>query len=193
MLTGSLDYETTLASLARLVAGTLADWCEIDLVEDGGEIRRLVVAHVDPALEPAALELQERPLSGELPRRSRACSPTPTRMVAEADEVALARVARGEEQTRLVTELGIRSAMIVPLVGRGHVLGALTLVRAAGERTRASISTRLRGWPVASPPRSIRVGSIAAPCRPARGSPASSRGSTASCGRPIRPRSGSLS
>ena len=28
MLTGSLDYETTLASLARLVAGTLADWCD---------------------------------------------------------------------------------------------------------------------------------------------------------------------
>src|SRR6185436_19121752 len=34
--------------------------------------------------------------------------------------------------TRLVTALVLHSAMIVPLVGRGHVLGALTLVRASG-------------------------------------------------------------
>ena len=134
MLTGSLDYETTLASLARLVAGTLADWCEIDLVEDGGEIRRLVVAHVDPALEPVARQLQEQPLTGaELPEAlARVLADAHPEMVADADEFALGRVARGAEPTRLVTALGIRSAMIVPLVGRGHVLGALTLVRATG-------------------------------------------------------------
>src|SRR5262245_18394427 len=61
-------------------------------------------------------------------------------MVAEADEVALARVARGGEHTRLVTALGIHSAMIVTLVGRGHVLGALTLVRAGSAAyTRADL------------------------------------------------------
>jgi PAS domain S-box-containing protein len=133
MLTGSLDYETTLSSLARLVAGTLADWCEIDLVEDGGETRRLVVAHADPALESVAQELQECPLSGELPEAlARVLADAHPEMVVEADEMALTRVARGEEHTRLVTELGMHSAMIVPLVGRGHVLGALTLVRASG-------------------------------------------------------------
>jgi PAS domain S-box-containing protein len=133
MLTGSLDYETTLSSLARLIAGTLADWCEIDLVEDGGEIRRLVVAHVDPGLESAAQELQERPLADELPEAlARVLADAHPEMVVAADEVALARVARGDEHTRLVTTLGIHSAMIVPLVGRGHVLGALTLVRAGG-------------------------------------------------------------
>src|SRR5262249_39021547 len=123
MLTGSLDYETTLSSLARLVAGTLADWCEIDLVEDGGEIRRLVVAPADPALESVAQELQERPLAGELPEAlARVLADAHPEMLMEPDEMALARVARDEEHARLVLALGLHSAMIVPLVGRGHVL-----------------------------------------------------------------------
>src|SRR4029453_16301090 len=53
-------------------------------------------------------------------------------LIAEADEAALARMAVGERQTRLVTTLGIRSAMIVPLGGRGHARGAVTLVRPEG-------------------------------------------------------------
>jgi PAS domain S-box-containing protein len=134
MLTGSLDYETTLASLARLLAGTLADWCMIDLVEDGGEIRRLVVAHSDATRELVARELQGHPLrAAELPETlARVLTGAHAELIAEADEAAIARMAVGERQTRLVTTLGIRSAMIVPLVGRGHVLGALTLVRAEG-------------------------------------------------------------
>ena len=54
MLTVSVDYMTTLAGLARLAAGTLADWCVIDLVGDDGALRRLAVAHADPAREPFA-------------------------------------------------------------------------------------------------------------------------------------------
>ena len=135
MLTGSLDYETTLASLARLLAGTLADWCMIDLVEDGGEIRRLVVAHSDPTRELVARELQGHPLrASELPEAlARVLTGAHAELIGEADAAAIARMAVGERQTRLVTTLGTRSAMIVPLVGRGHVLGALTLVRAEGE------------------------------------------------------------
>src|SRR4030095_14560065 len=135
MLTGSLDYATTLASLARLLAGTLADWCMIDLVEDGGEIRRLVVAHSDPTRELVARELQGHPLrTSELPEAlARVLTGAHAEMIGEADAAAIARMAVGERQTRLGTPRGARSAMIVPLVGRGHVLGAVTLVRAEGE------------------------------------------------------------
>ncbi len=34
LLTGSLDYEETLARLGRLCVQSLADTCELDLVED---------------------------------------------------------------------------------------------------------------------------------------------------------------
>ena len=43
ILASSLDYQATLASLARLVVPRLADWCAIDLLEDDGSINQLAV------------------------------------------------------------------------------------------------------------------------------------------------------
>src|SRR5439155_21200888 len=56
-LASSLDYETTLANLARLAVPEFADWCAIDMVQEDGSIRRLTVAHVDPAKVQWANEL----------------------------------------------------------------------------------------------------------------------------------------
>ncbi len=47
-LSSSLDYEATLATVARLAVPTLADWCAVDLLGDDGSIERMAVAHVDP-------------------------------------------------------------------------------------------------------------------------------------------------
>src|SRR5437867_4509014 len=46
---GSLDYQTTLADVARLAVPFLADWCTADLLEPDGGLRRIAVAHADPA------------------------------------------------------------------------------------------------------------------------------------------------
>ncbi|MGZ4751556.1 MAG: GAF domain-containing protein [Oryzihumus sp.] len=47
-LASSLDYRSTLANVARLAVPTLADWCAVQVVEDGN-LTTLAVAHVDPA------------------------------------------------------------------------------------------------------------------------------------------------
>jgi len=49
----------------------------------------------------------------------------------EASEELLAAIARDAEQVELVRSLGVKSAMIVPLVTRGHTLGTITLVVSA--------------------------------------------------------------
>jgi signal transduction histidine kinase len=49
----------------------------------------------------------------------------------EASEDLLAAIARDAEQIELVRSLGVKSAMIVPLVTRGHTLGTITLVVSA--------------------------------------------------------------
>jgi PAS domain S-box-containing protein len=137
MLTLSADYATTLAGLARLAAGSLADWCVIDVVGDDGALRRLAVVHADPAREPLARAYQRRPVTGaEVPEAlSEALASGRAELVAEVDDEERRRLVRGAEQERLVEGLGLRSAMLVPLVSRGHVVGALTLVRgASGER-----------------------------------------------------------
>jgi PAS domain S-box-containing protein len=59
-LSSSLDYRETLASVARLVVPTLADWCAVDVVEEDGSVERLAVAQQNPAKAALARELQER-------------------------------------------------------------------------------------------------------------------------------------
>ena len=44
-LASSLDYEVTLRNVAKLAVPTFADWCAIDVVDDG-RLRRVAVAHV---------------------------------------------------------------------------------------------------------------------------------------------------
>ena len=133
MLTLSADYATTLAGLARLAAGSLADWCVIDLVGDDGELRRLAVAHADPAREHLARLFQARPVTGaDLPEAlSEALASGRAELAAEVDAEGRRRLVRGEEQERLVDGLGLRSVMLVPLVSRGRVVGLLMLVRGA--------------------------------------------------------------
>jgi PAS domain S-box-containing protein len=135
MLTASPEYATTLTALTRLLAGTLADWCVIDLADEDRGLRRLAVAHADPSREHLVRALQSRPVSGaDLPEALRlALASGHAELLAEVTEVERRRLVRGEEQERLVDGLGLRSAMIAPLVSHGRVLGVLTLVQADGE------------------------------------------------------------
>jgi hypothetical protein len=48
ILSSSLDYETTLTTIARLAVPTLGDWCTVDIVRDDGQIHALAIAHRDP-------------------------------------------------------------------------------------------------------------------------------------------------
>src|SRR5690606_21299321 len=69
VLSGSLDWEDTLAAVAELAVRSLADFCVIDIVEDG-EIKRVKAAHADPA----KVALTERLL--DYPPESSAPHPT---------------------------------------------------------------------------------------------------------------------
>jgi GAF domain-containing protein len=48
VMASSLDYRTTLSSVARLAVPTLADWCTVDILDEEGSVDRLAVAHQDP-------------------------------------------------------------------------------------------------------------------------------------------------
>jgi PAS domain S-box-containing protein len=135
MLTGSADYTATLTGLARLVAGTLADWCVVDLVGDDGELRRLAVVHVDPAREHLARVLQAGPVSGaDVPEAlAQVLASGHAELIAAVSAAERRRLLHGEEQERLGDGLGLHSVMLLPLVSRGQAVGALTLVRASGE------------------------------------------------------------
>jgi PAS domain S-box-containing protein len=136
LLAGSLDPETTLQNLADLAVRQMADWCGIELVDDEGGLRNVATAHVDPARVRLAHELRERyPADPKAPigvpnviRTGR-----PEIYPEIADEI-LVESAVDDEHLRLMRELGLVSAMIVPLEARGRVLGALTLIASESGR-----------------------------------------------------------
>src|ERR687885_749943 len=131
-LSSSLDYRTTLASVARLAVPRLADWCAVDIVEEDGSLERLAVEHEDPQKVQLARELQERyPPDPEASRGvRRVVRSGQSEFYPDIADEMLVAAARDAEHLRLMRELGFISAIIVPLVARGRTLGAITLVSA---------------------------------------------------------------
>src|SRR3954454_5207591 len=133
-LTESLDYQRTLAEVAKMAVPTFADWCAIDLVEDD-RLHRLAVEHVDPDKVALAVELQHRyPAEREAGGVWDVIRTAETLLVAEITDEMIAPSAKDEEHLRLLLALQLRSIIIVPLVARGSVLGAMTMVMAESDR-----------------------------------------------------------
>ncbi len=133
LLSTSLDYEQTLARLARLAVPRLADWCAIDIAGEDGTIQRLTVAHQDPAKVRWATELQQRrPPDPDAAHGVAFVIRTgqPEFFPEIPQSVIEAAVADDEELRRIIDELGLRSSICVPLTARGRTLGALTLIAA---------------------------------------------------------------
>lgn len=132
-LASSLDYESTLASLVRLPVPVLAGACVIDVVGESGALRRLAYA---PSSSPIAA-----PLTTLAARYAPSWdSPAVVIDVLRTREPALVAEVTDEwieahtdsaDEAALRRATGVRSLLIVPLVARDQVLGALTLMRAS--------------------------------------------------------------
>ena len=133
LLDASLDYQTTLQEVARVAVRTLADWCIVHLLEQDGTIRWLALAHGDPAKEALARELQERyPATDGVARVLRTgVSEIYGAQSSDADRAARAHDA---DHLRMLRLLDSRSVMIVPLVARGRMLGAVSLISTRPDR-----------------------------------------------------------
>jgi serine phosphatase RsbU (regulator of sigma subunit)/PAS domain-containing protein len=136
LLAQSLDPDETLRRLAQLAVPRLADWCAVYIATPGG-IETVAVAHDDPEKVEKAWEFSRRyPTDAnaeggvaEVVRTGRSAH------VPRIERELVAASAPDEDFTRIVyDELGLRSALTVPLQARGERFGALTLVSAESGR-----------------------------------------------------------
>lgn len=136
LASSTLDYEATLEALTRLVVPRLADWCSVELLDEEGLTRQVSVAHVDPAKVRYAQELRQRyPPRPEDPHGVLEVIRTGQgEFLPDIPDELLVAGARDAEHLRIARELGLRSAMVVPLTARGRTLGALSLVNAESRR-----------------------------------------------------------
>lgn len=136
VLASSLDYETTLSSVARLAVPNIADWCAVDLLTEAEGVQRLAVAHVDPEKVRLAYELQKR--YPENPNASHGLhqvlrSGVPD-MLSEIPQELLEASARDAEHLEIIRSLGLTSYIVMPLIARGRILGAISMVAAESKR-----------------------------------------------------------
>jgi signal transduction histidine kinase/PAS domain-containing protein len=136
VLGSSLDYETTLDQLAHVVVPSIADWCSVHVVDENGTARQLSIVHTDPQKVAWARELEER-----YPQRADAPAGVPNvlrtgqpEMYEEISDAMLVAGTTDAEHLRIVRELGLESAMIVPLMSGARAVGALALVSAGSGR-----------------------------------------------------------
>ena len=136
ILAGSLDRDEIARQLSALLVPRLADWSSIQLIDDAGALQQVAVAHVDPAKITWAEALNERyPADPEATSGAHEVVRTGEPILfADIPDALLEAVARDEEHLRILRAIGFASALVVPLVARGHVLGAMTLVSAESGR-----------------------------------------------------------
>ncbi|MDT7604176.1 MAG: hypothetical protein QOF61_2173 [Acidobacteriota bacterium] len=136
LLSSSLDFETTLQSVASLVVPHLADLCAVHIVEEDKSIRPIAVAHADPAKVQIIWEL-EKTYAQDLDAPTgvpKAIRTGVSELYAEVPLPQTETSAHGTERINLALQLGIRSVMIVPMLARGRRLGTITFATAESRR-----------------------------------------------------------
>lgn len=129
----SLDYEQTLANIARLAMPELGAWCIVDVLETGGPIRRLAVFHPDPSLQSLVKELEVNypPQANDIIGAPRILETQQPELIPEVTDEILATASLGKRHLGILRALGFCSYMVVPLKARGKLLGAITFISAA--------------------------------------------------------------
>jgi PAS domain S-box-containing protein len=136
ILASSLDSQTTLTRLADLVVPKLADWCAVDMLDESGQLRSVIVAHSDSEKVEWARHLRKRyPPKPDAPRGVPHVLRTGrSELYAEIPPEALEDVAEDEDHLRILKDIGLSSVMIVPLLAEGQPIGALTFVSSRPRR-----------------------------------------------------------
>jgi PAS domain S-box-containing protein len=145
LLAELLDVPSTLQKVAGLAVPHFADWCTVDLLDPDGSLRRLAVAHVDPAKIQLAHELHRRYPPD--PKGSRGVwhvlRTGRSELLAEIPDSLLVETIQNAERLRILRELGLTSYMGVPLTVRGKPIGVITFVTAESGRRYGPDDVRL--------------------------------------------------
>lgn len=134
VLGGSLDVDETLQQLADLVVPRLADWCVIDLVDEGCLLWPSAVAHADPQQVATVRALQGHYGYHDPHGPGRVARTGQPQLLEDVTDELVGFLAHDDDHLALMRALRPASAVAVPLVARGRCLGAITVVQSDSDR-----------------------------------------------------------
>ncbi|HLL20246.1 MAG TPA: ATP-binding protein [Rubrivivax sp.] len=134
MLANSLEESSTLKAIAALIVPSVADACRIDLLDHQGVLQRKITHHVDPVRRQALEDFVRNSVApddtaGTFPWAMKtgktylANFPDPDNLPFKDPSV--------REFARIV---GLRAALVVPLIARGQTIGAMAVMQAESGR-----------------------------------------------------------
>ena len=139
VLAGSLDYEETFRNLARLAVPRLADFCIIDVVDEGNALGQVAVAHRDPEQQEKLARLKDYSRCRPGRHGGMRVFQTAKAEYGQMDDAALEAMFEDTRSRQCVRDLGAKCYVAVPLLARGRVFGAITLVN-VDEKRRCGLS-----------------------------------------------------
>src|SRR5215467_13857862 len=136
MLAATLDYERTLINISRLAIPTFADWCFVYLALEGKDISSALIAHVDAEKEYLAQQVEIRPedLSSETLPVVRVFKTGTPELFDDLSEEELRNTVPDDRKFEALKQLGLRSAVVVPIPGRHSVMGVIGFASPAPSR-----------------------------------------------------------
>lgn len=137
ILSSSLDYQSTLNSVARLAVPTFGDWCTVDLISSSNTLDLVAVAHRDPKKTKWAKNWRNTyppDLHNTTSGISRVISKGKSEIYQYITDAMIQASVQSVEQQQLVKDLHFRSMMIIPLKRKQKIIGTMTFVTDTDQR-----------------------------------------------------------
>ncbi|MBV8517371.1 MAG: GAF domain-containing protein [Acidobacteria bacterium] len=122
---GSLDYEQTIGTVAKLIVPNLAELCVIDIAEEEGGLRRVAIAHRNPEEEPR-LAAGIGSVRDEVPEAL-------VRMMQQREPALVGATSGLYEYITGQSDGAGRTLIFLPLVTRGQSIGLAAAVSREGK------------------------------------------------------------
>jgi hypothetical protein len=143
-LSDSLEFETTLNTVARLAVPGIADSCAIHLLDEDGDIRLVAAVHVDPAKAAAMQTIADPKTAGPSRTWVRTIREGTSALLADISAADVRRLLGGDERLIAIFDtLGFTSQISVPLRARGRTIGGITFTLGPGVRRYEAADVRL--------------------------------------------------
>ena len=127
-----------LDSFANIVISQLADWCEIVLLSEGElKIQESVIAHRDPKQLAWAKKFREVHTVdwNQTVGVARVVRSGKPELHAAIDPNSLTKMIQDPKRREAIAKFGVHSAIIVPLLSYGRVIGALSIISCDSRRS----------------------------------------------------------
>jgi PAS domain S-box-containing protein len=145
VLASSLEYEQTLQKVADLAVPHIADWCAVDIRQADGSIHLLALAHADPEKVQWGYALRRRypPDPHAQQGLTHVLRTGKTEIYPDISEEMLTGADPDPERLEIIRRIGFKSGMVVPMVARGRILGAITFVATTESGHRYSVEDQV--------------------------------------------------